>query len=381
MGKKTWVGNLAAGTSSLTAVAQVDTFTWSNVGAGAETWTMTVTGEDGSTQTETFVDDGTPTTAELTTLAVAAWNASKKILFTPITASGSTTLILTADTAGIPFSVAITASGTGTTSRAATTANIGAYDYQTAQNWKEGAIPVAADEVTVDGSINILYGLRNTSVELLSFTVKASYSGAIGSEAARLAIDLDNAGSLDFSGSGVAYISVFSAATTVRVRRTASVAAGEFGLFLHGTAIATLHAMGGSTRVVSGSTVVTSRVYAGATLDIPSGCTITTVSSAGTCSLESACTTFTTLAGNTTIDGAGTITTLNPVGGTTTCNTTGTITTLTIDGGLCDMTKSQAARTVTNCAVNGGELRADSAAVTFTNAITGIAPLSIRRAA
>lgn len=381
MGKRTWVGNLAAGTATLAAVAQVDTTTVTGVGGGAETWTMTVTGEDGSTATVTYVDDGTPTAAEISAGIVAAWNLSTNILCTPITASGTTTIILTADTAGIPFSATLTASGTGTASKVATTANVGAYDYQTAQNWKEGAVPVAADEVIIDGAINILYGLRNTSVELLSFTVKASYSGAIGSEAARLAIDLDNAGFLDFSGSGAAYISVFSAATTVRVRRTASVSAGEFGLHLHGTAIATLHAYGGSTRVVSGSTVVTSRVYPGATLEIPSGCTITTVSSAGTCSLESACTTFTTLAGNTTIDGAGAITTLNPVGGTTTCNTTGTITTLTIDGGLCDMTKSQAARTVTNCAVNGGEYRYDSSVVTHTNAITGIAPLSIRRAA
>lgn len=381
MAKRTWVGNLAAGTSSLSAVAQVDTFTWSNVGGGGETWTMTVTGEDGSTGAVTFVDDGTPTTTELTTAAVAAWNASKNILFTPITASGSTTLVLTADTAGIPFSVAITASGTGATTRAATTANIGAYDYGTAQNWKEGAVPVAGDTVVIQGTTNILYGLIQSAVEVANFTVEPGYTGTPGSETASLQIDVANAGTLDFAGQGVAYIKLGGAACTVRIRKTAAVASGEYGLHLYGTAIAALHVMGGVVRVVTGSTVVASYVSIGATLKIDSGCTITTVASSGTTALESAATTVSVLTGTATTDGTGAITTLNVIGGTAYPNSTGTITNLTLDGGLCDMTRTQAARTVTNTTINGGELKADTAAVTFTNTPAGSAPLSIRRAA
>ena len=68
-----------------------------------------------------------------------------------------------------------------------------------------------------------------------------------------------------------------------------------------------------------------------------------------------------------------------------TLNATGTITTLAADGGVIDLTKSNAARTVTNLTSARGavaEVRYDPAVVTVTNKLapTGPVIVSIRPA-
>ena len=80
-----------------TDVAQVNTLTPTVVNASAEqTDTVTING----TAFE-FTSDATPTATEIVTGLKALVNASDE----PVTATGTTTLILTADTAGVAFTV------------------------------------------------------------------------------------------------------------------------------------------------------------------------------------------------------------------------------------------------------------------------------------
>jgi hypothetical protein len=152
-----WIGGAAA-------VAQVDDFTPSDP-AQSDTITLTVTGENGDTVALVYTATATHTVAASVAGMVALWNASTHYLCTPITASdnASTTIKLTADTAGVPFYVAPTCSA-GTFTRAATTANSGPNDYNTALNWDGGVVPgYAGDQVIYIEGTTILYGLNQTA--------------------------------------------------------------------------------------------------------------------------------------------------------------------------------------------------------------------------
>jgi hypothetical protein len=163
-----------------TAVAQVDTFTPANIEAD-DIFTLTVTGENGDTVaiSVTATDTSATTTSGL---MVAAWNASTHYLCTGITASGTATVILTADTAGVPFSVASSTTNKGggvdnqTFARVATTANAGPSDWNTLANWLDADLATAdnlpgtdaSDTVYIegDGTTNpsILYGLNQSAI-------------------------------------------------------------------------------------------------------------------------------------------------------------------------------------------------------------------------
>jgi hypothetical protein len=168
--------NYFIGISSALAIAQVDRFTPANVEIG-DIFTLAATGQDGSTAAVSFTAT-VATVANVTAGLVAAWNASTNPLHTPITAADATTsLTLTADTAGVPFSVASSTTDGGgantqTLPRTAVTANRGPNDYNTALNWSLLAVPVAGDHVVIDGrqAAHIYYGLDQSGVDLGSFT-------------------------------------------------------------------------------------------------------------------------------------------------------------------------------------------------------------------
>src|SRR6185369_11363014 len=97
-----------------------------------------------------------------------AFNASTNSLFTGITASATaTTVVLTSDTAGIPFYCTVSTTETGgggadaqTFSRASTTANAGPNDWNTDANWSTGAKPVNSDNVFFrNNAVDVKYGL------------------------------------------------------------------------------------------------------------------------------------------------------------------------------------------------------------------------------
>jgi len=107
--------------------------------------------------------------------------------------------------------------------------------------------------------------------------------------------------------------------------------------------------------------------------------------SGGSCVVQSAGTSITQQAGALLTEGSGAIGTVTVRGGVATLNATGTITTLAADGGVIDLTKSNAARTVTNLTSARGavaEVRYDPAVVTVTNKLapTGPVIVSIRPA-
>ena len=165
-----WIGGAAA-------VAQVDDFTPSDP-AQNDTITLTVTGENGDTVALVYTATVTHTVAASIAGMVALWNASTHYLCTPITASdnASTTIKLTADTAGVPFTVVPTCSA-GTFTRAATTANSGPYDYKTAANWDLARAPgtVATQSIIIE-SATILYGLNQTACAEAPYYVEINNS-------------------------------------------------------------------------------------------------------------------------------------------------------------------------------------------------------------
>ena len=374
---KTWVG----GADEIAQVSQCEVTAYD----ASTTYTITVTGEDGSTVaiSTAGVNDVDDTAAALRD----AWNNSTSRLCTGITASGATAfVILTADVAGVPFSVASSKTGgTGTIGAfTATAANQGPNDYGCAGNWLEGAIPVANDDVLLTGAYSILYGLRQSGVELDDFKVSDGFTGQIGSPGAFLQIDMADSDVFEFAGQGQAWISVGSAAISPRILQTASVSNGESGLHLKGTALATVNILGGNVRIMNGSTV-TADILVGesGTCLVEDGVTLTgcDISSSGVVTSKSAFAVGNCTGGVFTTEGSGTVTTLNVRSGVCYPNSSGTITNLNVDGGTCDMTKSNVARTVTNPSLDSGVLLYDPNFVTFSNPPTCGSKLSLTLAA
>lgn len=100
------------GKTAATPAAQVTTITPNVATQAVQDYTVTIDGEE-----FTFTSDATPTAAEVVTGLTSIINASTQ----PLTASGTNTLILTADEAGVGFTIAVTAN----LSAAATVANAG----------------------------------------------------------------------------------------------------------------------------------------------------------------------------------------------------------------------------------------------------------------
>lgn len=180
-----WIGGA-------TAVAQVDTFVPANVEIG-DVFTLTATGENSSIAAITFTATAA-TVANVAAGLVAAWNASTNALHTGVTASGGTTnVVLTADTAGIPFHVtSSTTDGGGTNSqtlsRTATTANSGPKDWNCAANWSTGSVPANDDSIFFNGNggNDAIYGLVQSGVTPANLYIDFSFGYSIGTTSAPL---------------------------------------------------------------------------------------------------------------------------------------------------------------------------------------------------
>lgn len=193
-----------------TAVAQVKTIRFTT-SAASDVVTITMTGEDGSTQavTHTVADTNNNTTAAA---VQAACSSSSHSLFQQVTFTVSTdTVTVTADLAGRPFTLAVTDDGSTAYTVADPTANAGPNDWNTAANWSGSAVPVDEDLVNfTDGAFDVLYGLDQSAIQLRQMTVASGYRGNIGTNTAALRIDTDpgsgsGAETLDLAGSGYYY--------------------------------------------------------------------------------------------------------------------------------------------------------------------------------
>ena len=130
---------------------------------------------------------------------VTAWNALDSTVypeFAEITASRSSSkLVLTADTAGMPFVATLTPlevnlgaadsqtieGGTTATTGTAATANSGPNDWSVALNWSGSAVPANSDTVYIENNANdISYGLSQSAVTLTALYISSTYTGKIG---------------------------------------------------------------------------------------------------------------------------------------------------------------------------------------------------------
>lgn len=373
--------------NAATAVKQVQTIVITGASSlTTATWTWTLTLEDGTTVTETYQEDGSPTVAEIVTGLTDAWNNSTNPYFQKVTAveSGGTTITLTADTAGVPFTASLADNSDGTHTDTATTANVGANDYGLAQNWSTDAVPTTNDDTIVDGdgtsSKSILYGLNQASAAVDTYDVLGNYTGDIGKfengVPYYLIIDPN---SLNYYGRGkLALLNVGSANINVYVESSGVPTTGRRALYLKGSNLATVEIGRGNVGIAplvgETATVATllvnyiSNIGGDCDVVVGSGVTLTTLTqSGGKVELNCAATTVTVAAGATlTTQGTGAITTLN-LAGTAYLNSTGTITTLNVyDGGVADFTKDRSARTITTVNLYPGGTIVWNSGVTLT---------------
>lgn len=235
--------------------------------------------------------------------------------------------------------------------------------------------PAAGDDVRIPASSAqaISSGLKQQAVAIADFIVEKGYNGTIGTSAEYLRIDPDR---FEFDGNGASYIDIGSAAISATIKGTAAAQVGKRGLYLKGSAIATLAADGGHTGVAAlpgeTSTVTTARVAGPqTTLWVGEGVSLTTLNVInGSAVLRCAATTVNQYAGVLTTEEAGAVTTINLKGGTLYSNSVGTITTLAHTGGTADFTGSGRARTLTTytptVSSGGTVLKVDTNTVTIT---------------
>lgn len=206
------------------------TRTWVGGARRKQTMVQTVT-VGSSTQNQTFIISlAHPSGAGLEAVAIASYTAGAAETTTTIadaletlmnsggvgTGTGSGTglpyhefvqdvevtqanavITITARRQGVPF--VCTVSGTGTLTLATTTVNAGPNDWDTPGNWLEGKVPIDDDDVTITGSVDILYGLDQSDIALDTLNV-TNYSGHIGHRAYPLTIDAEEEIQFDFTG-------------------------------------------------------------------------------------------------------------------------------------------------------------------------------------
>jgi hypothetical protein len=179
------------GTAS--AVAQVSTATVTAYDA-ATTYTITV---GAGNNTAAVSAPGTTDAAGTAAALRAAWNASSHPYCTGVTAGGTgADVTLTADVAGVPFTVASSKTGgTGTFGAfTTTTASAGPNDWSSARNWSDNTVPVSADVVAFENNaVPVCWGLDQSAVDLAELRIDQSYTGRIGLDRTRFATSADAA--------------------------------------------------------------------------------------------------------------------------------------------------------------------------------------------
>lgn len=381
------------------AVAQVSTLTPGGTIEATDLFIMTINGKSLS------VAAGGTTVAAATAAIVTAWNASTIPEFAEITASDSTTHVtLTADTAGVPFTVTVsTTEANGdpadaqTFATATTTTSGGPSHWDDAKNWTLGAVPANTDDVVIENSdVDLLYGLDQNGVTLTSLTINKSFTGDLGlprinasgstsyaeyrEQYLKINATTITIGRGDGSGSGRLKINTQAAQTTITVQDTASAAESDLTAVIwkgtHASNAVTVNGGSFGASMFGGetATIATLRRSGSATVVCTSGVSLTTVTTdgdGGSMTINSAATTVTQKAGTLNVYGSGAYTTLNVEGGTCNYQSTGAVTTLNAtNDALVDYSGDSRSRTVTNANVYGNATINDpNKTVTWSNGI------------
>lgn len=372
--------------SSWSQTPQQKTFTITGVGGNTDVWTFTLTDDDGATYTVTYTNDGSPTTTEIGVGLAAAWEASTSPFMQRITASNPSAGVvkLTADNAGIPFSVALTNGGTGTSSSADTVANVGNYDAGLTRNWSLNAVPIATNDLIFEaGTVSLLYGLNLSGVALADFRVMTGCQSSFGRFEYGKYFYFRIAPTLfDYRGSGkLSMFDIGSAAIAPYIESYGTPEAqGRNAIYIKGSAMTTLEVAKGNVgvAVLDADTATVATILCGSlttpqsdvNMTVGSGVTLTTLTmTGGVCLLKCAATTLNVYPGCVlTTEGTGAYTTVNVyAGGKFYPKSSGTITTLNL-WGEADFTRDSSARTVSTLNLKrGGKLtKTDNITVTAT---------------
>ena len=370
MGTKVWTGDAAA-------VAQID---WAKITAFDYDTNYEIV-INGLTVGVGGIDDEATTVKSL----VVAINTSALPEFQEIAASAANdTIILTAKTAGVPFTATSNAGGTGSGTFGAvtnSTPSSGPNDWSTAMNWNGGAVPVNADVVYITrSSSSILYGLAQSAVDLDELHVTSTFTGRIGLPrinatggyieyrntgltigAAAATIDGTNAQQINLdlgtdqtaatiNGSGKAdttaappmLITGTNASNVINVNR------GEVGIGFLAEGAATVFPTVNDKYITNQASEAI--VTVGSTAS-----TTTVTQNGGTLLLESPVTTLVIHAGVCTLTGGvGGITTITIYDGILYHNTAATTTTLIMVGGVTDLRQTTLLREITNASMYAG---------------------------
>jgi hypothetical protein len=405
MATNVWKGGAAA-------IAQVDYLTPGGTIEATDLFIVTINGKSIS------VAAGGTTVADVCDAVTAAFNASTEPEFAEITATdGTSKIILTSDTAGVPFTVTCSTTETGggaaddqTFIRSVGTANSGPNDAAVASNWSLGVVPVDNDVVFENSSVSCLYhldqlGTTPGSPDLTTLTVKSTFTGYIGlprnnshgyveyrptALALGTAVTAINIGEGDGNGSGRINLSVgnIDHALAINVYKTAArVVTGVPAILL---TTGTQSESGDTTLTVNrgdigvafnaGETAVIDVIKMGyvsqqtsdAKVACGSGVTLTTVTvGGGTFIANSNITTLTVTAGTAEVRGTATVTTANVNGGTLYYNSSGTCTNMYVAGGaVLDFRQDARARTLSNATIyQGATIHDPFATVTWSAGI------------
>ncbi len=358
MATRTWNGGTGVAT-------QVDTLTIANTWANGDTMTTTMTAEDTSTQTvNTVVTSGTLETDRDEHLADL--QASTQSLFAAITWAASSTdkITATAKVSGVPFYCAAseTTAGDGTWARAATDANAGPNDWNTAANWSGSTVPVDSDDVWFDGigddaSDDALYGLDQSAIQLTTLQITGGYTGAIGQTANGYYLIIDSTTTSFESGGNATWLN----GRLVAINVTGG-AGGPNMLQLDGDIdnLRVLSSGAGGTVTIKNSTVL-DNVYVNSApnVKVVIGTSVSSLdlidATTGSVSCDSACVTINCGGSAVVAHTTGAVTTANMRGGILKYNGSGTLTTANIFEGLLSLLENYTtAVTITTVNSYGG---------------------------
>lgn len=378
------------------AIAQVNTITPASVGIG-NTFTVTINGKS------VTYTAAAATVADVVNGLLALLNASQIAEFLEVTwtANGTSNLVATAATAGIPFTQTSSASGgTATLTTATTTTSSGPADLGVAANYSTGALPTNGDDLYFENTSNpCLYNLNALSaVTLNSLNVRSTFTGS----SAAIGLPLNNAngyyeyrptylavgattinlfGGSGGAGAGRIKINTGTVQTAINVFFTGSQLEAGIPVFLwkgtNASNVATIYKGtvgvaffdGESATLATLRVAYISNVNGDAVVTCGAGATLTTITQdGGSLTTNSNVTTLNQNAGSWIPNGAATTGTLKQTGGATDYRSSGTITTLTGFGGSFDASKNPVGFTVTNATLYKGYSYSDpNKVVTWTN--------------
>lgn len=211
-------------------------------------------------------------------------------------------------------------------------------------------VPKAGETVRVPASGGAMSSNTDLSATALGpVYFEENHQGTVASATAYLKL---NCTGFEYAGKGTAYIDLTSSSISPKVLDTVAAAKGTRGLYLRGSALATVDVMGGSVGIASlpgeTSTVTTIRVMSSnADVWVGAGCSLTTLHQyAGNVSLRCSATTVLKYGGDLELKEACAVTTLTNRSGLVAYTSTGNITTFHLYGGMLNEILSGIARTI-----------------------------------